>query len=230
MSPETTPISPLADITGYLDAHPDFFVQRPELLSRLILPHVTGGNVASLIEYQVSKLREELDELHHGISRREYDAALHRRLIAEIHALCLKILAAQSLQDLHKMLRRDLKSCYSADKVLLLIFARARSGTHQEGLKLHDPGSSLCFMFAELFHRGKPLCGSLQEEHLRALFGANCEEIKSTVLLPYAGAGWRELLVLGSSTENRYSHGLELELLFFLNNMLNSVIRKSLKE
>jgi len=58
-------------------------------------------------------------------------------------------------------------------------------------------------MFSELFYRGQPLCGSLQEEHLKALFGANSKIIKSTVLLPFAGDGWQELLVLGSRLDNR---------------------------
>lgn len=230
MSPETTPISPTADITDFLDAHPDFFVQRPELLARLNLPHVTGKNVASLIEYQVIRLRQELDDLRNRISRMEYDAGMHNRLSGDVHALALEFLAARDLQDLQNILRRDMKTYFSADKALLLIFTRARNGKHLAGLKLHDPVSGLCFMFSELFQRGKALCGSLQEEHLRALFGANGEEIKSTVVLPYTGAGWRALLVLGSHTGNRYSHGPELDLLEFLNMILNSVIRASLKE
>jgi len=230
MSSVISRINPPVQVKDYLDAHPDFFVQRPELLAGLHLPHTSGRNVASLIEYQVIRLRQELEELHHRISRMEYDAGIHRRLIAHVHAMSLELLAARTLQDLHHILRRDLKVNYSADKVLLLIFTRARNGKFREELTLHDPGSSLCRMFAELFQRDKPLCGSLQEEHLQALFGADCEEIKSTVLLPYACAEWRELLVLGSYTENRYSHGFELDLLEFLNMLLNNAIRKSLKE
>lgn len=212
------------EIIEYLDSHPDVFVQHPELLSGLNIPHAAGKNATSLIEYQVLRLRQELDELYNTISGMEFDAGHHKKLVPNIHALALELLAAPTPQDLYNILRRDLKTCYSADTVLLLIFTRVKTNADYFGLRFHHSSSSLRFMFSELFHRRQPLCGSLQEEHLQALFGSNGEAIKSTVLLPYAGDGWQELLVLGSHSDNRYRHGLELDLLRFINDIICTVI------
>lgn len=227
MSPGKTQVNPPIGIIDYLNAHPDFFVERPELLSALNIPHITGRKVPSLIEYQVARLRGEVDELRNSISRMEYDAGNNSRLIGNMHALTLELLAARTLMDLYNILRRDLQSFYSADQVLLLIFTRIMSNAHHAGLKISDTNSSLRFLFLELFQRSKPLCGSLQEEHLQALFGSNSENIRSTVLLPYACDGWQALLVLGSHTESRYKRGLELDLLEYLNNMLNGVMPRT---
>ena len=229
MNPVKTHAHPPDELIDYLNSHPDFFIEHPELLAELNIPHIPGRKVPSLIEYQVARLRQELDELRNSITRMEYDAVNNSRLTGEMHTLSLEVLEARTPLDLYNILCRDLKTFYSADHVLLLIFASAGTMTDHAGLKFLDPNSSLRFMFSELFHRGKPLCGSLQEEHLQALFGANSEAIKSTVLLPFACDGWQALLVLGSLAENLYSHGLELDLLDFLNNILNSVIRNSVK-
>jgi hypothetical protein len=220
MSTAKTHASLPTEIIDYLGNHPDVFVQHPELLSGLNIPHVAGRNVASLIEYQVLRLRQELDELRNTITGMEYDSGHHNKLIGNIHALSLELLAAQTPQDAYNILRRDLKTYYSADSVLLLIFTRVKIMDNHAGLRFYNSSSSLRFMFSELFHRRQPLCGSLQEEHLQALFGGNSEIIKSTVLLPFACDGWQELLVLGSLAENRYSHGLELDLLRFINDII----------
>ena len=208
------------EISDYLDSHPDIFAQHPELLSGLNIPHDTGRNVASLIEYQVIRLRQELDDLRNAVSCMEYDSAHHKKLIGNILALSLGLLAAQSPQDLYNILRHDLKTYYSADSVLLLIFTAVKTMDNHDDLRFHKSSSNLRFMFSELFHRRQSLCGSLQEEYLQALFGDNSEKTKSTVLLPCAGDGWQELLVLGSLTENRYSRNLELDLLGFINDII----------
>lgn len=220
MSPVKTHASLPVEIIEYLGNHPDVFVQHPELLSGLNIPHAASRNVASLIEYQVIHLRQELDELRNTLARMEFDSDHHKKLVSNSHALALELIAAENPHDLYNSLRRDLKTYYSADSVLLLIFTRVKTIANHAGLRFYNSSSSLRFMFSELFHRSQPLCGSLQEEHLRALFGGNSDIIKSTVLLPCSGDGWQELLVLGSHTDNRYSHGLELDLLRFINDII----------
>ncbi|NIQ15196.1 MAG: DUF484 family protein, partial [Candidatus Dadabacteria bacterium] len=53
-------------------------------------------------------------------------------------------------------------------------------------------------MFTEIFHRNKPLCGSLQEEHIKTLFGNQENSINSTILIPLQQQKWQGLLVIGS--------------------------------
>ena len=207
-------------IVEYLRNHPDFFLLHPELVSGLVIPHKTEGNVVSLIEFQVSRLRQQIAELQRNVHELETGSTGDRKLTSSIHALSLELLASTSPEKLDQCLRSGLKTYYSADSVRLLLFSKSDVQNNCFGMYFMDPGSKLRFMFAEIFHRNKPLCGSLQEEHLLELFDGDTDSIKSTVLLPMDFTSWQGLLVLGSHEQNRYGHGFELDLLVYLKNIV----------
>jgi Uncharacterized protein conserved in bacteria len=213
-------------IADYLYSHPDFFLEHPELLPGLNIPCTSDRNVASLLEYQVARLCRQNSELQSKILQTEHGSDYHRQLSECMHKLSLKLLGANTAEDLYDILSAGLKTNYGADRVKLLIFTRHKIRKNRSGMGFFDTNNALRFMFAELFHRGKPLCGSLQEEHLRALFGQDSESIKSTVLLPWEDGDWRALLALGSYEANRYSYGQGLDLLCFLNDFINKKLRK----
>jgi len=75
-------------------------------------------------------------------------------------------------------------------------------------------------MFTEFFYRNKPLCDSLQEEHLAALFGEEIEQIKSTILLPFSNHARRALMALGSYKTDEYAVGFRLELLVLIQQII----------
>lgn len=208
------------EIIDYLRGHPDFFVKHPELLAGLKIPHMTDENVPSLIEYQVKRLREQVNTLQRQKEQLEQHTGLNRGLAENIHQLSLQLLSSANLNELYCNLCQGLKTFYSADRVLLLLFARTGKITAYSDMKFMSPRCRLKFMFTELFHRGKPLCDSLQEEHLNVLFVKNVASIKSTVLLPMNHKSWQGLLILGSGEANRYRHGFDLELLVYLRDIL----------
>ena len=207
-------------IVEYLRNHPDFFVLHPELIPDLIIPHTTEGNVTSLIEYQASRLRQQFSELQSIVDEKESGSAGNRKFASGIHALSLELLACTSPDALYSYLQKGLKTHYSENRVLLLLFSKPDAPENHRGMRFMDSNSKLRFMFTEIFHRNKPLCGSLQEEHLVELFECDIDSIKSTVLLPMDHTHWQGLLVLGSHEQNRYSHGFELDLLVFLKDIV----------
>lgn len=208
------------EIVEYLRNHPDFFVLHPELISDLVIPHTTEGNVASLIEYQVARLRQQLADLQNEVNDIESGSTADRKFAAGIHALSLNLFTCTSPDQLYHCLQKGLKTFYSADRMLLLLFAKPEAPVNSSDLHFMDSNSKLRFMFTEIFHRNKPLCGSLQEEHLIELFERDIDSIKSTVLLPMDHTHWQGLLVLGSYEQNRYGHGFELDLLVFLKDII----------
>ena len=211
-------------IVEYLRNHPDFFVLHPELIPDLVIPHTTEENVTSLIEYQVSRLRQQFADLQRIVHEIESGSTGDRKFASSIHALSLELLACTSLVKLYKCLRTRLKTYYSADMVLLLLFSKFDASENCSGIHFMDSSSKLKFMFTEIFHRNKPLCGSLQEEHLHELFDGDIDTIKSTVLLPMDHAYWQGLLVLGSQKPDCYSHGFELDLLVYLKDIVYFMI------
>ena len=55
-------------VASYLHAHPEFFVDRDELLGEMRIPHQPGDAV-SLVERQVRLLRERNIEMRHRLSQ-----------------------------------------------------------------------------------------------------------------------------------------------------------------
>ena len=75
-------------------------------------------------------------------------------------------------------------------------------------------------MFIEIFTRNKPLCSSLQTEQLKILFNEDSEKIKSNLLIPIKYDNFNCLFVLGSTKNNQYGIGDELDFLVFISELL----------
>ena len=216
------------EIINYLRSHPDFFVKYPEILSSLHIPHITDNNISSLIEYQVLRLREQINNLQGKKGKLQQHSDANRLFAENTHKLSLQLLCSDNLDELYNILYKGLKTFYSANRVLLFIFTGKKMKPIRSDIRFLSSVSNLNFMFTELFHRNKPLCGSLQEEHLKVLFEKDIEKIKSTVLLPMSHKDWQGLLILGSARENYYSHGFDLDMLVYLKDILHLSLQKFL--
>ena len=218
------------DIIAYLRDHPDFFVKHTDILSELNIPHNTArsiestGNVASLIEYQVAQLRQENSGLNENLGRSENDVLHQRELANAMHDISLQLMQIDSLKKLSDLLTKSLQHHYKAERFLFLIFQTPVRYKNCSNIHFLEANSKLAFMFTELFHHNKPLCDSLQTEHIEALFGAETESIHSTALIPVQQSGWHGLLVLGSTMQDQYSHGFKIDLLNYITMISAAVI------
>jgi uncharacterized protein len=201
------------EINKYLHDHPDFFYNFPDVLHRLIIPHRVNKNVSSFIEYQAASLRKQLRKVNESIEQYIKLLEMNRKLVYGLTGLLSNLQSTKSLEQLYGALLDWLEKYYSANRVLLIIFGKPYLPSSHPDCRCLGSNSKLKFMFTEIFHRNKPLCGSLQEEHLCALFGQNSHQIKSTILLPYEDYSRQVLMVLGSYKTDRYSYGFEMEML-----------------
>ena len=212
------------NIIEYLRNHPDFFVEHTDILSELNIPHDTPGqlastgNVASLIEHQVAQLRHENSSLHENLEKSEDDVAHQRDLARTTHDLSLQLMKVDSLKALNDLLSKNLRQHYQAERFLFLVFKTPIDSEDCSGIRFLEANSKLAFMFTELFHHNKPLCDSLQSEHIDALFGImdGAESIRSTALIPVQQSDWHGMLVLGSKKQDQYCHGFEMDLLNYI--------------
>jgi len=206
------------DIIEYLRNHPDFFVERTDILSELNIPHNTSGNVSSLIEHQVAQLRQENSSLNEHLEKSEEDVVHQRKLAKDTHALSLQLMKVESLKALNDLLSKSLRQHYQADQFLFLVFKTPIDSEDCSNIRFHDTNSKLAFMFTELFHHNKPLCDSLQTEHIDALFETigETESIRSTAIIPVQQSDWHGMLVLGSNKQDQYCHGFEMDLLNYI--------------
>jgi uncharacterized protein YigA (DUF484 family) len=186
------------DIVRYLRAHPDFFVNHPELLATIQIPHESGRAV-SLIERQVAVLRNQLREYQRRVDRWVEVAKQNDALQARMHRLTLELIDAATFDEVLTALEDELHDDFQADAVELRLFSASQLSEH---LDQQLPGHSATF--ENFFKNNRPICGALARGQLDYIFGAGGEEIASAALIPLRNEGVLGLLAIGSRDPKRF--------------------------
>ena len=78
------------DIKTFLEQHPDFLVEHPDLLETLQVPHGLDGPAVSLVERQVQVLRDRQAESRQRLAELVRNARDNEALVGRVHALALQ--------------------------------------------------------------------------------------------------------------------------------------------
>lgn len=192
------------EVAAYLRRHPDFLAAFPDLAMSLVVPR-EQGDAASLASYQLQVLRERIRgrdaRLHELIANAQENEAL----MIQVHHFTLGLIREATLEGTVRTIAAALTEDFNADRVSLVLF-RGREGLPDADWLLTEPaGAGGLPAFADFLQRGEPLCGRLEADKLRGLFGAHAGEVRSAVLLPVGGTG---MLAIGSADANRFHPGM----------------------
>ena len=207
-----------SSVADYLRAHPGFFERHPEVLALMHIHHDVTGAV-SLIEHQVIALRRQLDteraRLAHLLSRaREYETLSMRH-----HDLVLHLIPADDHDRLHAVLHEGLKRELGAEAVALKLFPvdAAESAAGRE-----DP---LVSAFRDFLDRPHALCGPLDPEQGRILFGEAGTSLHSAVLVPIRAGARSGVLAIGAADRERFGPDMRTDLLDRLGEVVSAKLR-----
>ncbi len=212
-----------AAVAAYLQDHPAFFAQHPDLLARLEVP-LAAGSVVSLAERQLAGLRAEHERLRGSFEALVALAQHHEALAVRVHRLVLELLDAASPQGVFDLLARRLATEFQADRVTGLLFASPGARPGAAAREFVGAASPRRAAFAKLLTRADPQCGRLTEIQREALFGTEGFS-GSHVVLPLLGHGWDGLLVVSSQNPARFEPAMGTELLSFLRDVVLLAIR-----
>jgi uncharacterized protein len=192
-----------AAVAAFLTANPSFFERHPELVASLRIPHASGPAI-SLIEHQIGILRGQLEDerrrLAHIISRaRDYEA-----LSARLHGLTLALIAAPSQQRVEEVLHEAMCRDLNAQCVALKLFDLPAPDEQA------DP---LLEAFREFLDRRHCLCGPLDADKSRLLFGEFGASVQSAALIPIRAGERSGVLAIGSGDETRFGPGMATDIL-----------------
>ena len=98
------------DVRDFLVQNPDYFQKNPELLGLIQIPHSTGAAV-SLVERQVSVLRDRNVDLRHRLRDLGSTAKDNDQMFADTRELVLGLLPARNLAELETALVKVLRRC-----------------------------------------------------------------------------------------------------------------------
>jgi len=209
------------DVLAFLQRHPAFFIDHPEALSGLDLPHDTGVAV-SLVARQVQRLRDENRALKRQAESFVESARGNDQLISKIHALTLALMSAKGPRAIIDLLARGIAEDFGADRVTLLVFAEARrpSKATSEFVGRDSPRR---LPFESLIHGLRTHCGGLDILQMAALFEGQAFT-GSHVLLPLRTTGWDGLLAISSHDPARFDAQLATDFLAFLRDVLTLLL------
>lgn len=204
-----------ADVAEYLQQHPDFFERHAGVLARLKLPHGRGAPAVSLVERQVTVLREKhatLEQRLHDLIEvgRGNDALTHK-----IHQLACRLIGVKTPAGLIDALEGSLREDFGATQ-WLLVTARAdfapltNSSSH---VRVVQAGAAELRMFDTLFESGRPRCGQIRDAQRDYLFGTGTDEIGSAALVPLGATVGDGLLTIGSPDTERFHPAMSTDYL-----------------
>ncbi len=194
-------------VKQFLTLNPEFFNQHSDVLPRLKIPHHTGAAV-SLIEKQVSVLRNKCANLEHSLRDLISVARENEHLHQRIHRLIQEIISSKSLADVFALTRDYLLTNFNADEVKVVLFTGEGTADidlpdHRE-IPIGEPGVEL---FSELFKKRETCCGELSELQQSVLFGDEELEVGSAALIPLYHDKSLGMVVLTSKDETRFTSG-----------------------
>jgi uncharacterized protein YigA (DUF484 family) len=227
------------EVAEYLHDHPDFFAAQPQLLAEMMVPHASGEAV-SLIERQVSVLRDQNRKTRREINQLVEIARENDRLHEQLQSLTLALMESVSLSDIFFNLHDALRSHFSADIVTVRLFASPQDAVAEDAgewvsAAFAAEGANGHVVFQKILDAGKPICGSLSPMQLDYLFRDRVSEVASTALVPlntWAGSDPATsfgLLGIGSFNDQRFHPAMGTLFLSYMGAILSRALCPYLK-
>ena len=218
-------------LVRYLRDHPGFFEHHLDLLADMILPHVHGGTV-SLVERQVSVLREQKEQYRRQLQQLVKHAEKNEQLSKHFNGLILALLDARELDQVIDIINQRLQQEFEAEAVSLRLFntdhphLRARP-------EMLDWSEAVLSTFEKVISGRRPVCGTLPPIQVDALFNEAAEGIQSTALIPLLISEQSKkcygLLAIGSHDAGRFRADMGTLFLSHLGKVLSRVLSQHLE-
>lgn len=215
-------------IHDFLTKNPDFFERHSDLLGSLRLPHVAGGAV-SLVERQVSVLRQKDLKLEHKLKELIEVARANDSLADKIHGLALNLITAKDLSATLNVIEKSLRTGFDASQSILVLFGNpalfedVKAGRFFLPVERDDEGVKA---FNTFLSGSGPRCGQVRDAQRDFLFGKETDEIGSAALIPLGEKSAMGFLAIGSSDANRFHPGMGIDFLTRLGELVAEALQR----
>lgn len=215
-------------IHDYLVEHPDFFERHATLLSSLHLPHASGGAV-SLVERQVSVLRQKDLKLERQLRELIEVARANDLLSAKIHELTMQLLAAKELSTTIAAIEVAMRSGFGADQAVLVLFGDPDTfddidaGRFFRAIRKDDAALQ---PFTTFLDGRSARCGKIRDSQREFLFQNAADEIGSAALVPLGEGAEIGFLAIGSVDSDRFHPGMSIDFLTRLGDLVAGSLKR----
>lgn len=215
-------------VQDYLEANPDFFERHSALLSRLTVPH-SSGDAISLVERQVSMLRQKELKMQNQLRDLIAVARANDTLAVKIHELSLQLLRTTTLAETIAAVETGMRSGFGADQSILVVFADPDdfddidAGRFFSVILREDPQLK---PFETFLEAAKPRCGQVRDSQRSFLFHDDSDEIGSVALIPLGDRAQIGFLAIGSADADRFHPGMSIDFLARVGDLVTGALAR----
>lgn len=203
-------------VREYLKDNGDFLQRNPDMLDHLHISHASGSAI-SLVEKQVSVLRERNVDIRHRLTTLTGTARDNDKLYEQTRSLVLKLLEADSVESLYQAFIQSMTNDFDVEQASMILFGDDKQGGDCRVESL----DSARIEIGALLKGRKAVCGPLRKEELSYLF-PDAGEVGSAALMPLSNGEELGLIAVGSSDAGRYSSAMGT---LFLSHIADVIVR-----
>ena len=209
-------------IKTYLQNNPDFFDDHPELLEMISLPHESGAAV-SLIERQVSVLRERNLEMRQRLNGMLDSAKINDKLFEKTKRLILSLLEATDKATALDAVSTSLEGDFQVEYHSLLLFGDYPLKVKSSHARI-VPQAEANARIGTLLRNNRTTCGILNTDELNFLFGDAAGKIGSVAAIPLTQGAPFGILAVAHSDPNYYRSSMGTLFLSYLAEVLSRLL------
>ncbi len=194
-------------VEAFLKENPGFLVDHPEILAEIDLMH-NSGDAVSLIERQVSILRDQVHHYRNKLGELVRIAEENDHLADRFRTLSLKFMDAPGPEETLRLLEVSLQDDFNAARASLMTSCPELMGltpSFADGLlRINSDDPKGLPDLPGTISDGVPLCGRFSQALIEALFGDM--KIGSVALVPVclASGNMTALLAIGSEDDGYF--------------------------
>lgn len=217
------------DIVHYLQTTPDFFERHPALLEELTIPHPVHGGAISLLERQVSILRQSTADYRGEFERLVEIARENEAIMKKSRRLILKCLSCESLDDFAAAVEEVMREDFAIDCMAMVLFSDKALDTsiRTASWQASEP------ILKEMLVNSGCYCGVLSVVESEFLFADQSSAVMSSAVLPLVSLEngqviYHGVLALGSNRLNHFDKEKGALFLDYFSDLLSALLLRLL--
>lgn len=216
------------ELISLIRENTDILQRHPELLAVLDVSHESGSAV-SLIERQVSVLREKIQIQDNRLCELMDVARDNERLAQSRHGLALSLLSAHDLDDVVSTVLDVLSNELAADFAVIKLFSNDKQRIEDSAGLFVDADDNALTAFKTMLQHKNTVCGKATKEQKDFLFGDSADSIKSAAIIPLVAGANLGLIGLGSNDINRFNPAIGTDFLSQIGELVSASLAVQLE-
>ena len=210
-------------VEQYLKQNLDFFNEREDLLTELRIPH-GNGKAVSLVEKQLSILRERNTELRNRLSDLVANARENDKLFTHTRRLVLALMDAKNLAQAIDIIYSSFDADFGIEKTQIILFSETSiSRAKNESLAQAER------YIGKYLKARQTVGGGIGEKERAFLFGSASKEVGSAALAILAYGDIYGVVAIGNKDPNYYHSSMGTLFLSYISEILSRSLRNYIR-